>query len=412
MAEARPAIPKTMRIGVGSGLACFGRGGCARRLAGRTRVGHQSSDPSCSFSSSSPSWCALTVLVTTTSSGVAWGATYTVSTWTTGCGASVAATTGADTGSAAIGGCGRGGCRRRRGRRRGRRPRRATRRGWRLSGSLARFSRSGGACGPTVERNPPPGREPTMRVLTERPPALDRWRRPPAQCAAMRVLVVEDEPKMAALIRRVLVAERHVVDVAPDGVSAIALAEAAPYDVAVLDRGLPDIDGITVMRLLRAKGIATPVLLLTALGSVDDRVAGLDAGRGRLPRQAVRLLGAAGPHPGARPTPGSRRRGPDGGRRPRPRRAPARRAGRRPDGGPVRARVRAPGLLHPPCGPGRDAPADPGPGVGRGAGRLLQRGGPVRARTCAASWASWTGRTACGPSAAWATPSSPRADAW
>ena len=60
--------------------------------------------------------------------------------------------------------------------------------------------------------------------------------------------------------------------------SAIALAEAAPYDVAVLDRGLPDIDGITVMRLLRAKGIATPVLLLTALGSVDDRVAGLDAG--------------------------------------------------------------------------------------------------------------------------------------
>ncbi|HEY5437237.1 MAG TPA: response regulator transcription factor [Candidatus Limnocylindrales bacterium] len=94
----------------------------------------------------------------------------------------------------------------------------------------------------------------------------------------MRVLVVEDEPKMAALIRRVLVAERHVVDVAPDGVAALALAEAAPYDVVVLDRGLPDIDGITVMRLLRAKGIATPVLLLTALGSVDDRVAGLDAG--------------------------------------------------------------------------------------------------------------------------------------
>jgi len=102
--------------------------------------------------------------------------------------------------------------------------------------------------------------------------------RPPAQCGAMRVLVVEDEPKMAALIKRVLVAERHVVDLAPDGVSAIALAETAPYDVVVLDRGLPDIDGITVMRLLRAKAIATPVLLLTALGSVDDRVAGLDAG--------------------------------------------------------------------------------------------------------------------------------------
>ncbi len=95
---------------------------------------------------------------------------------------------------------------------------------------------------------------------------------------AMRVLVVEDEPKMAALIKRVLVAERHVVDVAPDGVSAIVLAETGPHDVMVLDRMLPDIDGITLMRLLRAKGIATPVLLLTAMGSVDDRVAGLDAG--------------------------------------------------------------------------------------------------------------------------------------
>ena len=96
--------------------------------------------------------------------------------------------------------------------------------------------------------------------------------------AVVRVLVVEDEPKMAELIRRVLTAERHVVDVAPDGVSAIALAERGPHDVIVLDRGLPDVDGITVLRLLRSKGVATPVLVLTALGSVDDRVAGLDAG--------------------------------------------------------------------------------------------------------------------------------------
>jgi DNA-binding response OmpR family regulator len=94
----------------------------------------------------------------------------------------------------------------------------------------------------------------------------------------MHVLVVEDEPKMAALIRRVLVAERHVVDIAPDGVSAVALADTASHDVIVLDRMLPDIDGFTVLRLLRAKGIATPVLMLTALGTVDDRVAGLDAG--------------------------------------------------------------------------------------------------------------------------------------
>jgi DNA-binding response OmpR family regulator len=94
----------------------------------------------------------------------------------------------------------------------------------------------------------------------------------------MHVLVVEDEPKMAALVKRVLVAERHVVDLAPNGVSALALAETGPHDVIVLDRMLPDIDGLTVMRLLRAKGITTPILLLTALGSVEERVTGLDAG--------------------------------------------------------------------------------------------------------------------------------------
>ncbi len=94
----------------------------------------------------------------------------------------------------------------------------------------------------------------------------------------MHVLVVEDEPKMAELIRRVLVAERNVVDLAPDGVAALALADHNPYDVIVLDRMLPDIDGIAVLRLMRAKAIRTPILLLTALGSVEDRVAGLEAG--------------------------------------------------------------------------------------------------------------------------------------
>lgn len=94
----------------------------------------------------------------------------------------------------------------------------------------------------------------------------------------MRVLVVEDEPKMAGLIRRVLVAERHVVDVAPDGMTAIALADSAAFDVIVLDRMLPDVDGLTILRLLRTKGVSTPVLLLTALGSVEERIAGLDAG--------------------------------------------------------------------------------------------------------------------------------------
>jgi DNA-binding response OmpR family regulator len=94
----------------------------------------------------------------------------------------------------------------------------------------------------------------------------------------VRILLVEDEPKMAALIRRVLTAERHVVDAAPDGVTAVGLATTGTYDVAIVDRMLPDIDGLAVIRLLRAKGVRTPVLMLTALGSVEQRVAGLDAG--------------------------------------------------------------------------------------------------------------------------------------
>ena len=98
---------------------------------------------------------------------------------------------------------------------------------------------------------------------------------------SMRILLVEDEPKMAELIRRVLVAERNVVDRAGDAVAALGLATAAgavPYDVLVLDRMLPDLDGLDLLRLLRTRGIQTPALMLTALGSVDDRVAGLDAG--------------------------------------------------------------------------------------------------------------------------------------
>ncbi len=94
----------------------------------------------------------------------------------------------------------------------------------------------------------------------------------------MHILLVEDEAKMAALIKRVLTAERHVVDVAPDGLTGAALAQRGPYDVIVLDRMLPDIDGVTLLKLLRARRVLTPVLMLTALGALDDRVGGLNAG--------------------------------------------------------------------------------------------------------------------------------------
>jgi DNA-binding response OmpR family regulator len=96
----------------------------------------------------------------------------------------------------------------------------------------------------------------------------------------MRILVVEDEPKMGELIRRVLTSERHVVDLAPDAVSALGLAAPGgePYDVLVLDRMLPDLDGLELLRILRSRGVTTPALVLTALGAVEERVAGLDAG--------------------------------------------------------------------------------------------------------------------------------------
>ncbi len=94
----------------------------------------------------------------------------------------------------------------------------------------------------------------------------------------MRVLVVEDERKMASVLRRGLQEHGYAVDVAHDGEEALALAEADAYDLVVLDVMLPEIDGLTVCRRLRARHRNMPVLMLTARDTVDDRVAGLDSG--------------------------------------------------------------------------------------------------------------------------------------
>jgi two-component system, OmpR family, response regulator len=94
----------------------------------------------------------------------------------------------------------------------------------------------------------------------------------------MRVLVVEDEPKMAALVARALREEGHPADVAARGQDALWMAEAAPYDAIVLDVMLPDFDGFEVLRELRTRKIWTPVLMLTARDAVSDRVGALDAG--------------------------------------------------------------------------------------------------------------------------------------
>ena len=94
----------------------------------------------------------------------------------------------------------------------------------------------------------------------------------------MRVLVVEDEPKLAGLLRRGLAEEGHAPDVASAGDEALGLAAAVEYDAIVLDVMLPGADGFEVCRRLRERGIWVPVLMLTARTAVSDRVAGLDAG--------------------------------------------------------------------------------------------------------------------------------------
>jgi two-component system, OmpR family, response regulator len=94
----------------------------------------------------------------------------------------------------------------------------------------------------------------------------------------MRALVVEDELKMAVLLRRGLAEEGYAADVARTGEEALDMARAAPYDAIVLDVMLPELGGLEVCRELRASGVWTPILMLTARDGVEDRVAGLDAG--------------------------------------------------------------------------------------------------------------------------------------
>jgi two-component system OmpR family response regulator len=94
----------------------------------------------------------------------------------------------------------------------------------------------------------------------------------------MRVLIVEDEVKMAGLIRRGMREEGLAADVAIKGEDALWMADATPYDAIVLDVMLPGIDGFETCRRLREKGVWAPVLMLTARDAIEDRVAGLDTG--------------------------------------------------------------------------------------------------------------------------------------
>jgi two-component system copper resistance phosphate regulon response regulator CusR len=94
----------------------------------------------------------------------------------------------------------------------------------------------------------------------------------------MRVLLAEDEAKVATHVKQGLVAEGYSVDLAEDGEEALWLAEINPYDLLVMDVMMPGKDGFTVVRLLRRKQILTPVIFLTSRTEVEDRIRGLDAG--------------------------------------------------------------------------------------------------------------------------------------
>jgi two-component system OmpR family response regulator len=94
----------------------------------------------------------------------------------------------------------------------------------------------------------------------------------------MKLLVVEDDKEAGAYLKRALNQAGHTVDHVADGREGLLLAAAESYDVIVLDRMLPKMDGLAIVRTIRASGVKTPVLLLTALGGIDDRVEGLEAG--------------------------------------------------------------------------------------------------------------------------------------
>lgn len=94
----------------------------------------------------------------------------------------------------------------------------------------------------------------------------------------MRVLVIEDDLEVASYIRKGLTESGHVVDVASTGPDGLARALEGAYDTIIVDRMLPGLDGLTLIQTLRNESVRTPVLVLSALGKVDDRVTGLKAG--------------------------------------------------------------------------------------------------------------------------------------
>ena len=108
-------------------------------------------------------------------------------------------------------------------------------------------------------------------------PALDHLTSE-AHDRSMRILLIEDDERLGPLVVRLLSAERHTVQLAATGAEGAAFWESHDWDLVILDRMLPDTEGSILMRARRHAGDITPVLMLTALGTIDDRVEGLDSG--------------------------------------------------------------------------------------------------------------------------------------
>ena len=120
--------------------------------------------------------------------------------------------------------------------------------------------------------------QPALQRYTTAP--LNRSRNLPSvyNLLPMRILIIEDDREAASYLAKALTEAGHVADQASDGDEGYALASSGNYDVLVVDRMLPKRDGLSVVASLRAEGDNTPILILSALGQVDDRVTGLRAG--------------------------------------------------------------------------------------------------------------------------------------
>ena len=108
-----------------------------------------------------------------------------------------------------------------------------------------------------------------------------------------RILIVEDEPRFASFLEKGLTANGYTTKVVGDGVSAGAVADDEEFDLMILDLGLPDMDGIHVLRMVRQRGVSMPVIILTARDDMSDKVVGTRRRRLRLHDEAVQPGGAA-----------------------------------------------------------------------------------------------------------------------